>query len=391
MGSRTSFRDIDWTDPSGGRRVSLRNAVTGLALLAVSGLYVYSKTMIESGDPVIFGWSLRPLNWLWALSLIALGYAVWPLAANPQQAIRYLRRLSRNYLATAAGLYLLAFLITGTIGPMFLTPPEPAFEYGYLPPFGFSVDAGVAQGCKNLVGDNCWGTLQFPLGTTAGGESILNHIVYGTRLVVQIGMVMALIVVPLATLAGTVAAGYGGRIDDIITAIIDIERTIPALFVYLTVRLFTGSGTIFLLVVIFGLINAGAVASVVRSRALDEVQKDYIQAARSAGASRWEVIRTHVMPNVSHVALTGVILQIPMLIITEATLSYLKVGFIQPGSVITIPPNVISWGRLIARDVTRISAVWWPVFFPIMALFITILAINVFGEGVRQAFAPEAQ
>lgn len=393
MASRTTFRDVDWDDPSGQRIVTLRGGATLLSLVALVALYVYAYTSVPPGDPVLFGYAVAQLEWLWLLSFILLGYAAWPIVTDKERSERLLKRLSRNYVATIAGLYLLVLFLAGTIGPIFLPTPEPAFVYGDLPPWGFSVNNNVADGCAEygrVVGETCYGTLAHPLGTTEGGEDLLNLIIYGTRLVLQIAMVAAVIVVPLATLAGSIAASYGGRVDEVIAGIVDVERTIPALFAFLLVRAITGNGSVFFLVLIFGLINAGSVASVVRSRALDEVDKEYIKAARSAGATRWGVVVDHVVPNVSHVALTAAILQIPILIVTEATLSYLKVGQFVPSPIMTTPPSLTSWGQLIARDIEVVSAVWWPVVFPIVALFITVLAVNVFGEGLRQAFAPGA-
>lgn len=391
MARRETFRDIDWDNPSGERFVSLRVGVTLGSLLALVGTYLYAQTSVDPGDPVLFGWAVTRLEWLWLLSFVLLGYAVWPYVVNRERSARVVRRLSRNYLASIAGLYILILFLAGSIGPVFMSPPEPAFVYGDLPPWGFSVNNQVAHGCAEharLVGDTCYGTLAHPLGTTEGGKDLLVMIIYGTRLVLEIAMVASVIVIPLATLAGSVAASFGGRVDDAITGIVDIERTIPALFVFLLVRALTGEGSVFFLVLIFGLINAGSVASVVRSRAMDEVDKDYIQAARSAGASRWGVVKDHIVPNVSHVALTAAIVQIPILIVTEATLSYLKVGDFNPSPIMTIPPSLVSWGQLIARDIQVVSAVWWPVVFPILALVLTVIAVNVFGEGLRQAFAP---
>lgn len=388
MASRSTFMDIDWSDPSGQRLLTLRGGLTLTALLALLGTFVYAYTAIDAGDPVLFGWAVTQLEWLWLLSYILLGYAAWPIVTDRERLVRLLGRLGRNYLATVAGLYIAVFFLAGSLGPVVLSEPEPAFVYGNLPPYGFSVDIQVADGCKNVVGDACYGTLEHPLGATLGGRDLLTLIIYGTRLVLEIAMVAAVIVIPLATVAGAIGATYGGRIDDAVTAVVDVERTIPALFVFLLIRAITGEGSVFFLVLIFGIINAGSVASVVRSRALDEVDKDYIQAARSAGASRWEVVANHVVPNVSHVALTAAILQIPILIVTEATLSYLKVGDFNPSPIMTTPPSLVSWGQLIARDIEVVSAIWWPVVFPILALFLTVVAVNVFGEGLRQAFAP---
>jgi len=142
---------------------------------------------------------------------------------------------------------------------------------------------------------------------------------------------------------------------------------------------------------IFGLIKWGSVASVVRSRALDETDKGYVTAARSAGASQWRVIKDHLIPNVSHVALTAAILQVPFFIIVEATLSYLQVGSFMPSPILTTPPTTISWGTVIAQNVRQIGTIWWTSVFPVLALFITVLALNVFGDTLRGVLDPRAR
>lgn len=387
----TTFQDVDWSAPGGGRRLTLRGVVFGGALLALAGLYAYAVTSVETGDPVAFGWSIGRLEWLWLLSLIALAYGIWPLAVRRERTVRYLRRMTTNPVGVVAGLYLLAFFLAATLGPVLMAPPEPAFVYGDLPPVGFSIDADVADGCKNLVGNTCWGTWAHPLGTTEGGKDVLTLVVYGSRLALEIAMVGALVIVPLATVVGTAAAGIGGWFDDTVTGVIDVQRTIPALFVFLVVRILTGEGSVFFLVLIFGLIKWGSVASVVRARALDETEKGYVTAARSAGASPWRVIRDHLMPNVAHVALTAAILQVPFFIIVEATLSYLQVGSFMPSPILTTPPTVISWGKVIAQNVRQIGTIWWTSVFPVLALFVTVLALNVFGDGLRGVLDPRAR
>lgn len=387
----TTFQDVDWSAPGGQRIVSVRGLVFGTALLALAGLYVYAMTSVDPGDPVAFGWPIGQLEWLWLLSLIGLGYGLWPLAVNRRRTIRYLHRLKTNPVGVVAGLYLTAFFLTATLGPVLMKAPDPAFVYGDLPPVGFTIDADAADGCKNVVGDTCWGTWAHPFGTTGGGKDVLGLVVYGSRLALEIAMVGALVIVPLATVVGTAAAGFGGWFDDSVTGLIDIQRTIPALFVFLVVRVLTAEGSVFFLVLIFGLIKWGSVASVVRSRALDELDKGYVTAAESAGASRWRVIRDHLIPNVAHVALTAAILQVPFFIIVEATLSYLEVGSFMPAPILTMPPTVISWGSVIAQNVRMIGTLWWTSVFPVLALFITVLALNVFGDSLRGVLDPRAR
>lgn len=387
----TTFQDVDWSAPGGARAIAVRDVVFGLAGLALVGTYGYAYTSVEPGDPVAFGWAIGRLEWLWLASLLALAYATWPLLTRRERTRRYLRRLRTNPVGVVAGLYLVAFFLTATLGPVLMAAPESAFVYGDLPPVGFSIDADVADGCNYVVGNTCYGTWAHPLGTTEGGKDVLGLVVYGSRLAIEIAMVGALVIVPLATVVGTAAAGIGGRFDDIVTGTIDVQRTIPALFVFLVVRILTGEGSVFFLVLIFGLIKWGSVASVVRSRALDETEKGYVTAARSAGASRWRVIKDHLIPNVAHVALTAAILQVPFFIIVEATLSYLQVGSFMASPILTTPPTTISWGKVIAQNVRQIGTIWWTSVFPVLALFVTVLALNVFGDTLRGVLDPRVR
>ncbi|MFB6153714.1 MAG: ABC transporter permease [Halodesulfurarchaeum sp.] len=368
--------------------MSLRLKVTTSCIVALVAGFATTVFAPELSSSLIGDWVIGPLEWLWLLSWVVFLYIGWPVLFRPARTRRFLRRFRRNRLATVAGLFLLSMGLLGTVGPLVLSPPAPSFTYGDLPPVGFGVDAQVADGCKNLVGDTCYGTLAHPLGTTEGGEDILRILVYGTRLIVELAMIATAILVPLATVLGTTAAVFGTWTDRAVTGIIDIQRSIPALFVFLLIRFLTGDASPFHLVAVFGIANAGSVASVVRSRALDEVGKPYIRAARSAGASRSRLLRDHVVPNVAHVALTAAVLQVPTLIVLEATLSHLQIGGVP---IMLHRPTLVSWGKLIGRYTGTLSAVWWPVLFPVLGLVTTVFSLNVAGEGVRQALGPEGR
>jgi peptide/nickel transport system permease protein len=386
------FEDIDWEAERRQWRLPPRTAVTLGLLGVVAALFGYEYLTLSTTDPLVAGWVVSRVGWLWLFSWVVLLYLVWPVLTRPARAARYLKRLRRNRVATVATLYVVVFGVVGVFGPLVIQKPEATFVYGNLPPWGFTVDARVADGCAEFarqVGQTCHGTLAHPLGTTSGGEDLLAVIVYGTRLVTEIAMIATALLVPLATVIGSLAAVLGGWVDSTVTTVIDVTRTIPAIFVFLLVRFLTGDAGVFHLVLIFGIANAGSVASVVRSRALNEVDRSYVQAARAAGASRYGVLRDHILPNVAHVALTAAVLQIPILIVLEATLSYLPSQFGNP--LMLTPPTLVSWGRVIGRNMKTLSAVWWPAVFPVIALVTTVLALNLSGEGLRRALGPEGR
>lgn len=391
MSGGATFEDVDQSESTHSVRITPRIVISGSLLIGLLVLFGYELLRLDVTDPLVFGWVVGQLDWLWALSWVVLLYMSWPVLVRPERARRYAARLRRNRLASTASLYLLVFGLVGTLGPLLLARPEASFVYGDLPPVGIGVDQRVAHGCAEhgrIVGDSCYGTLAHPFGTTQGGKDVLALVVYGSRLVTEIAMITIALLVPLAAALGSLAAVLGGWIDRVVTGVTDLQRTLPALFVFLLYRFVTGDAGVFHLVVIFGLAHAGSVASVVRSRALDEIKRPYIRAARSAGASRWIVLRDHVIPNVAHVALTAAILQIPTLVVIEATLSYLRV---RGAPIMLTPPTLVSWGRLIGRSIQGLSATWWTVIFPVVALVVTILALNLAGEGLRKALGPEGR
>jgi peptide/nickel transport system permease protein len=182
--------------------------------------------------------------------------------------------------------------------------------------------------------------------------------------------------VPIATVVGTTAAYFGGRVDSLLMRYVDLQQVIPAFFVYLVVQFLYG-GSVFLLVLVFGLLNWGGVARLVRSDALEEVESGYVKAAESAGHGRLRIVRRHLLPNVSSTVLTAVTLQIPTLLIIEATVSYLDLG----------ARTQLTWGLLIAGGFTEntFPSQWWIAASPVLALILTTVSFSVLGDALRDA------
>jgi peptide/nickel transport system permease protein len=203
-------------------------------------------------------------------------------------------------------------------------------------------------------------------------------LVSGMRVAVTLSLVTATIIVAVATAVGTVAGFVGGRVDAALTGYVDLQRTVPAFLVYVVFAFLT-KPSLLGLVIVFGLLNWGGVAHVVRSEVQAVREAGYVRAARSAGAGRVHVLRTHVLPSVSGGVAVATTRQIATLVLVEAAISYLELNDVM----------VRSWGEIVASGMGQWFPVnWWVVAWPGLALVATVVAVSVVGDALRDVFDP---
>ncbi|MDY6765493.1 MAG: ABC transporter permease [Halobacteria archaeon] len=372
------FDAIEWDETSTGR--PLLGVRTGVFLIAVGllvGAFLYDYFYIPANEPTVAEWNISGLDWLFILSiLIMFFYLIVPLALNPRLTRHYWRQLRTNKLAVASLIYLILFFILGTVGPIFLGQPQLRPTAIREPPLGFSTPA-LGSCIGPVVDGHCHGTLKYPLGTTIGGQSVLTYSIAGMRVALEVSLITAMLLVPLATAIGTVAAYFGGWVDELLMRYIDIQQVIPPFFVYIVAQFVYGP-SLLLMIGIFGLLSWGGTARLVRSEALQKTESEYVMAAKSAGVSRFQIIRKHIVPNSSNTVITAVTLQMPTLIVIEATLSFLKLG----------SPGEFSWGNIIATGMNEFPTYWWIATFPALFIAITIVSFNLLGDALRDVFDP---
>jgi peptide/nickel transport system permease protein len=378
-----SFEPIDWDDVSGRRRLMTRR--TGAFCIMVSLLgcwFFYDYVIVPPGKPTIGQWNATALDWLFGLSLLVfVFYLLVPLVQNRRLTRRYWRQLRTNPLAVASLGYLCLFFLLGLFGPLIVGQPGATSTTIDQPPVGVSISTFAAGHCVGEVSNGmCHGTLRHPFGTTLGGVDVLTAVIAGMRVALELALIATMLLVPLATVVGTVAAYIGGWVDEILMRYVDIQQVIPAFFVYIIAQFLYGP-SLLLLVVIFGLLNWGGTARLVRSETLQKRETGYVRAAKNTGADELHVIRQHLLPNVSNTVITAVTLQIPLLIIMEATLSYLGLG----------DTTVYSWGTLIALGMNRFPSFWWTATFPIVLLVCTTVSFSLFGDALRDVLDPQLQ
>jgi peptide/nickel transport system permease protein len=221
----------------------------------------------------------------------------------------------------------------------------------------------------------------FLMGTDDQGRDILVRIAYGGRISLFIGVVVTLIVVAIGAVLGLAAGYLGGTVDTIIARLIDVVLSLPYLVfaVSLVSVGFLGGPGMPIIIFVIAVFSWAAIARVVRGQVLSIREKEYIEAARSLGASSWRIMFIDILPNVVAQLIVYATLLIPVVIIFEAALSYLGLG---------IPPPTADWGQMISEAQGIYEQAWWFLVFPSLALLVTTLAFNIFGDGVRDALDP---
>jgi peptide/nickel transport system permease protein len=393
-GETADVEAIQWESLDGNRRLASRRtkAFVGVVGLVVAA-FLYDYLVGTAGEPTVEWWDVSLLDWLFLLSLAVFAfYVVVPLARKPRMTRHYWRQLRSDWLATASFAYVCLFFLAGLFGPILAEPLRDymlANDPGYLgmstkqPPVGFARYVTQPSLCAGPVTNNmCQGTWLHPLGTTVAGQDVALSILRGSRVALQIALITSMLVVPLATVVGTVAAHFGGRVDEALMRYVDVQQAVPAFFVYLIARALYSDVELVLLILIFGLLNWGGIARLVRSEALQTSEAQYVQAARSAGSSRLQVVRRHLVPNVSSTMVTAVTLQVPTLVIIETTLSFLELGPIS---------DYESWGYLIRGAMHSghfPTWLWWQSGSTIVVLVLTTVSFNVLGDALRDVLDP---
>jgi oligopeptide transport system permease protein len=267
------------------------------------------------------------------------------------------RRLRRNKLALAAVVYL-SLLVLVAIVSFFWTPYKPNF-IGACDTYATPSPAHLF-GCDEL------------------GRDSLSRLMAGTQVSLFEGVGTALIVLVVGVTVGLIAGYFRGVVDAIISLIINIFYGIPTLLVALVLVVLLGQGLVNIRVAISATIWMD-MARLVRGQTLSIREREYVEAARASGAKSGKILFGHIFPN----ALGPIIVQatfiIPVAILTGAFLSFLGLG---------VPPPQADWGGMASEGTAAIRYVTHIVMFPSLALSVTLLAFNFFGDGLRDAFDP---
>jgi peptide/nickel transport system permease protein len=218
------------------------------------------------------------------------------------------------------------------------------------------------------------------LGFDAVGRDVLVRIFYGAQISLFIGVVSTSIALFIGVVIGLFAGYFGGKVDAVLSGLMDVVLSFPFLLTALTlVAIFKPS--IYISIMIIAFFGWVYIARIVRGQVLSLREKEFIEAARSLGASDLRIMFGDILPNLVAPIIVYATLLIPTNILAEASLSFLGLG---------PPPPKATWGQMLAESQDYYTVAWWFFLFPGLALLITVLAFNLLGDGLRDALDPRA-
>ena len=325
---------------------------------------------------------LDPLAYLYiALGATVVLYGIQPVYASRRLFWYYWQRASRNRLAVGGLAFILFLILLALIGPLFTADPTAvSFEEKNLPPLGFTIEESVYDlKTGQFISQVAAGTWEHPLGTDNKGRDLLAMIISGALVSLQVGLFATGIAVVLGTLIGVIAAYLGGKTDNILMRFTDMMMTFP-FFLLLVFIVFIFGPNLAFIVLVIGLTGWTGTARLIRSEALSLRTREFITASKALGASDGRIVLAHLIPNVISLIIVIATLSIPGVILAEAALSFIGLG----------DPTVASWGMILRAGQQNLDTTWWVAIAPGVMLFLTVLAFNFLGDGLRDAFDPRS-
>lgn len=270
---------------------------------------------------------------------------------------RSVRRFLRHKAAVVALLFLL-FLLVCAVAPALIAPYDP-----------LAIDMKLRLQPPSQA--HWFGTDDF-------GRDILSRLIYGARISLEVGLVAVAIAALFGIVTGVLAGYFGSFVDGGLMLLMDILFAFPAILLAIAIMAILGASTVNVMIAI-GIVYIPVFARIVRSVTLELRVHDYVDAARAVGAKPHTILWRHIMPGTLGPLTVQITLALAFAILAEAALSFLGLG--------TQPPEP-SWGSMLSSGREFVREAWWFAFFPGMAIFVTVLCLNLIGDGWRDAVDP---
>ena len=267
------------------------------------------------------------------------------------------KRFSYNR-GAVIGLVILTFVIAAAILAPILFPQSPwkMVQRPFLPPF-------TQDGLM--------------LGTDALGRNVLAGLAHGAYVSLLVGLVSTIVALAIGVPVGAAAGYFAGRIDDALMRFTEFFQTIPS-FALAIVLLAIFQPSLTFVIIAISIVSWPPVARLVRGEVLSLRTREFVEAASLSGLGNFQIITRHILPNALPPIIVLASLMVAQAILLESSLSFLGLG----------DPNIMSWGYMIGAARTVIRTAWWLSFLPGMAILLTVLALNLIGEGLNDALNP---
>ncbi|MBV7281589.1 ABC transporter permease [Corynebacterium sp. TAE3-ERU30] len=254
-----------------------------------------------------------------------------------------------------------------------------AIVLALVPQLFTSVDPQTCELANSLKGP----TDGHPFGFDRQGCDIFARTIYGARASVLVGVLTTIFVVVLGVLIGATAGYLGGIVDSIFSRITDVFFALPLVLAAIVVmQMFKDHRTVFTVIVVLGLFGWTSIARITRGAVMSVKNEEFVTAARALGASRTKILFSHILPNAAAPIIVYATVALGTFIVAEATLSFLGIG---------LPSTVVSWGGDISRAQASLRTQPMVLFYPAVALAMTVLSFIMMGDVVRDALDPKAR
>jgi peptide/nickel transport system permease protein len=278
-------------------------------------------------------------------------------------ASQFFPRLLRSKMALISSIVLLLVTLAAIFAPL-ITPNDPA-------------DLALIRRLKGPGYVSNEGS-QYWLGTDTIGRDVYSRMIYGARISLVVGLSAVLVSGTVGIILGLLAGFYRGWIDDVIMRIADIQLSFPTILLALAIMAVLGPG-LDKIIIVLGLTGWVQYGRIVRGEVLSIKEEEFVTAARAIGQRDWRIIFQHILPNVWSPVIVIASFSVASNIVSEASLSFLGVG---------VPPQIPSWGVMLAEGRQYIGVAEWLTIPPGVAISLTVLAINIVGDWVRDFLDP---
>ncbi len=279
-------------------------------------------------------------------------------ALRPEVKHPIVRRFMENKLAVVGMVIVVIFYVIAFIAPLIQRYPP----------------SQIQSGARDLHP-----SAQHWFGTDRNGRDAYSRLLNGGRVSLAVGFVAVAIIMTIGTTLGAISGYFGGWIDSVIMRFTDILLSIPQILLLISAAALFNAG-IATTIIVIGVTSWPGAARLIRGQILSLKDQEFVTAARTVGATPWKIIWRHLFPNSLAVIIVEATLWLSFAIILEATLSYLGLG-------VQIPTP--SWGNMLQDGQHELLlGAWWLTLFPGLAIFLVVMAFNLMGDGLRDAFDP---